>query len=328
MLIHTYSKPTNPDRVVILGGNGFLGGVLLRLLSQNRIETIAPSSHDLDLSSAGAPRTLAEILRPSDALIMLAALKGGRDLDEDGFVANVAMGATVCRAVRQAGCGHVIYISSDALYPFTTEPVREGLPPRADTLYALMHLARETMLQTLDSPLAILRIAQVYGSGDPHQSYGPSRMIQSALREGRIVLYGSGEETRDHIHVEEVTSIILDVLMMRSRGLVNVASGRSVSFADLANLVSQTCGGSISIERNPRRMPVFHRSFDTAELQSAFSARARMSLEQGIALVVEEQRHTLAKGEFENGAHSSNDARVGGDENGFISDVGRASRRA
>jgi UDP-glucose 4-epimerase len=231
---------------------------------------------------------LAKRLRPGDALVMLAAVNPGRRHDEEAFLANVGMASAVCRAIRDAECAQVVYISSDAVYPFIPTAIQEHVAPLPATLYAHMHLARETMLRALESPpVTVLRLTQVYGAGDPHNAYGPTRMIRSALTEGRIVLYGSGEETRDHICVDEAVAAIVGVLTMRSRGLVNVATGRSISFADLAELVRRTCGGSIAIEHEPRRMPVLHRRFDTRELKVAFPAHVSIPLEAGIAKMAE-----------------------------------------
>lgn len=294
-LEHTHPEPQSPERVVVLGGNGFLGRALLARLSQAGIPALALNSRDVDLTSPMADRLLAKRLRPRDALVMLAAVNPGRRHDEEAFLSNVAMASAVCRAVPQAGCAHLVYISSDAVYPFISDPVEEHLAPLPTSLYAHMHLARETMLRAIESvPVAVLRLTQVYGAGDPHNAYGPSRMIRSALNEGRIVLYGSGEETRDHIHVDEAAITLLNVLTMRSRGLVNVATGRSISFADLAELVRRICGGAVEIAHEARRMPVMHRRFDIGELEAAFPGRVAIPLEEGLAIMAERQRSAQA----------------------------------
>lgn len=318
-ITHELSEPRLPSRVVVLGAGGFLGRSLLRWLSATGTETLAPTSRELDLSAPDATERLAAILRPADSVVLLAATKSGARLDDDGFVANVAMGAAVCNAVRRTGCAHVVYLSSDALYPFVTAPIREDVAPVPTSLYALMHLARETMLRKLDTPVALLRVTQVYGAGDPHLAYGPARMVWSALREGRIVLYGAGPETRDHIHVDDVTSVLLEALTRRSRGLVNVATGRSTSFADLAQLVARICGGSIAIEHEPPRMPVMHRKFDTTALQEAFPDHLVTPLEAGIASMVEDGRRAVALesrpavrvGPYRNGSGRMRDVEMG-----------------
>lgn len=301
-IVHEKSTPRGPTRVVLLGGTGFLGRGIQALLTESAIDSLILSSMDLNLSASDAAARLASMLRPTDSIVMLAATKPGRRLDEEGLVANIAMGASVCKAIRASGCSHLVYLSSDAVYPFGTEPIVEETTTAANTLYAAMHLEREVMFNNLEGmPVAILRSTQVYGPGDHHRAYGPVRMAHSAVSEGRIVLYGSGEETRDHIHVRDLASVIVSVLEMSSRGVLNVASGRSVSFADLAEIVRSASASPVLIQREPRRMPVLHRRFDISNLERAFPRRSQTPLGAGIAtLIVEKQRITAEEKSFSN----------------------------
>src|SRR5262249_10279510 len=199
-LVHGHAEPRPPERVVVLGGDGFVGRALRRQLAAQRIDTLSLNSRDLDLASPSADRALAERIRPDDTVVMLAAVNPGRRHDEQAFHASVAMASALCRAIGEAGCAHLVYVSSDAVYPFVSAAVDEHLATSPTSPYARMHLAREAMVRAIDNvPVAVLRLTQVYGAGDPHNAYGPSRMIRSALGDDRIVLYGSGEETRDHV---------------------------------------------------------------------------------------------------------------------------------
>src|SRR5262245_7053089 len=289
-LVHGHAEPRPPERVVVLGGDGFVGRALRRQLAAQNIDTLSPNSRDLDLASPSADRALAERIRPGDALVLLAAVKPGRRHDERAFQASVGMASALCRAIRASGCAHLVYVSSDAVYPFVDTPVDEHLATSPTSPYARMHLTREAMVQAIDDvPVAILRLTQVHGAGDPHNAYGPSRMIRSALGEGRIVLYGSGEESRDHVHIDEVAAALVAVLTRQSHGLLNVATGRSISFAQLAGLVQRMCGGTAKIEHAPRRMPIMHRCFDISQLDAAFPHRLSVPLEDGLAFMLDEE---------------------------------------
>ena len=147
-----------------------------------------------------------------------------------------------------------------------------------------MHIARELMIkQLVKSPIAVLRPTLIYGAGDPHNSYGPNRLRRMAHREGRITLFGEGEETRDHIYIDDVVALIELVLQLRSSGLLNLASGHSVSYAELAKMVAALCSFPVEIKGSPRQNPITHRAFDVTALHRSFPTFVFTPLKDGLA---------------------------------------------
>jgi len=291
LLKHKNSEPVRPRRVVVLGGYGFLGSHLVQELRSQGVESVAISRQDVDLAEPAVAERLAALLLPTDSVVMLAALKVGRRQDEDAYRLNICMAENVRGALVAKGCQHLIYLSSDAVYSYQSELISESSELAPSSLYAKMHLEREALFASIpDSTTCILRIAQVYGVGDPHEAYGPGRMIRTALRENRISLFGDGEDRRDHIHVSDVVSVICDVLALRSFGLANLATGQSHSFFWIANAISTLLPPQVSIEREKREQPLFHRSFDIAELKQAFPSFMPLKLEDGLAVMIEGER--------------------------------------
>src|SRR5258708_20458707 len=71
-------------------------------------------------------------------------------------------------------------------------------------MHGIMHLARELMLNaTVKAPLAVVRSTLIYGEGDPHNGYGPNRFRRLAAAGQEIVLFGEGEERRDHVLIDD-----------------------------------------------------------------------------------------------------------------------------
>ena len=102
-----------------------------------------------------------------------------------------------------------------------------------------MHLARELMLKaTVKAPFAVVRSTLIYGEGDPHNGYGPNRFRRLAAAGQEIVLFGEGEERRDHVLVDDVAEIVCRVIEHRSRGTLNIATGEVYSFRDIAERVA------------------------------------------------------------------------------------------
>jgi nucleoside-diphosphate-sugar epimerase len=155
-----------------------------------------------------------------------------------------------------------------------------------------MHLAREQMLSATagETPFAILRPTLVYGAGDPHNGYGPNRFRRLANRGERIVLFGAGEERRDHVLVNDIAEIVLRVLQHRSSGILNVATGTVASFRALAEQVTSLAPQQVAIEPTPRNGPMPHggyRPFDPAATAKAFPDFRYTPLAEGL---VEAQR--------------------------------------
>jgi uncharacterized protein YbjT (DUF2867 family) len=55
---HINTNPISPNRVVVLGANGFIGGEVVRLLRGLGIVTLSIGRGELDLSSPNSAREL------------------------------------------------------------------------------------------------------------------------------------------------------------------------------------------------------------------------------------------------------------------------------
>jgi UDP-glucose 4-epimerase len=284
MFEHTLAAPAAPDRVVVLGASGFLGRRLTTLCRDAGVETLGLGSADLDLTAEGAGAALAERLRPADSVVFLSALTPDKGRGVAPYMANQRMGAAVAEAVEKVGSAHVVYVSSDAVYPFESGLVDESTRADCVDLYGVMHRSRELLMASVcKHPLAVVRPTLIYGAADTHNSYGPNRLRRMARKDGRIVLFGEGEETRDHIAVDDAARLLLEILRRRSAGVLNAATGRSVSYRDLATKIAALFDPPVEVVGTPRQNPVTHRHFDITHLRRAFPDFVFTSLDDGLA---------------------------------------------
>ena len=290
MLTHHVPTPAAPARVVILGSRGFVGAHLSGHLRAAGMAVEDVPSSEVDLTNDTAPELLAQRLRKDDAVVFVSALTPDKGRDIATMMRNMRMGESVCLALQKTPCAHVVYVSSDAVYADEANPVRETSCTAPGSFHGTMHLVRERMLiettRTAKIPLALLRPSLLYGPGDTHNGYGPNRFVRTALQDGTIALFGGGEEQRDHVFIGDVSRLIELVLRHRSEGVLNIATGRAVSFADIAAHVRTAAGRDVAIAPSPRANPITHRHFDTTEIARAFPTFSPIMPAEGVAQTI------------------------------------------
>lgn len=289
MLDHHRQPAASPARVVVLGSRGFIGRTTVERLRKSGIMTLALPSTELDLEAPGAADALAAKLRPDDALVMFSALTPDKGKDIATMNRNLAMAGAVCAALGKQKIDHVVYISSDAVYGEAPALVDESTPAAPDALYGAMHLTRELMFRSVvpANALCILRPTLVYGATDTHNSYGSNRFRRQGAKDGKIPLFGNGEETRDHVLVDDVAELVRLCLTHKSAGVLNAVSGRSLSFKQCAELVVKQFEKMVEIELKPRGpgAVITHRSYDVSDCRKAFPSFRWTSAEEGFARV-------------------------------------------
>jgi nucleoside-diphosphate-sugar epimerase len=268
MLKHFHAQPQKPARVVVLGARGFLSTHLQSWCARQQIACHAVSSRDVDLTRPESARRLTELLRPDDAVVMASSQDKGRDYR--ALMANLRMAETVAAALESAGCAQLVYLSSEAVYDANQIPLDEDSSREPTDFYALAHTAREMMLSAelarRDVPVCLLRLTAVYGPGDTHNAYGPNRFVRDALRQGRIVLFGKGEERRSHVYIDDAVAIIGRALLHRSSGALNVAVRRPLTYKQVADEVVRLAGRPVEISYAPRTVPVIHRPYKPTQV--------------------------------------------------------------
>ena len=286
MLEHLNLAPQKPKRVVVLGSGGFVGGAILSRLQSEGILTLALGRSQVDLLSSDAASKLAALLKPDDAFVAVSAIAPCKD--SRMLVDNMVLASAMVQALTKAPVAHVVNVSSDAVYADGPVPLTEATPSAPTSIHGVMHLARELMFGAeVKAPLAILRPSLLYGRTDPHNGYGPNRFRRLAKEGKEIVLFGEGEERRDHVYIDDVGEIALRVLMRRSRGVLNVASGEVHSFRAIAEKVVRLSGRQAPIRGSPRSGPMPHngyRPFDIAACRVAFPEVRMTSIDRGLAL--------------------------------------------
>jgi GDP-L-fucose synthase len=303
-------------RVLVTGGSGFLGSFVVgKLRKRGAVEVIVPRSADYDLRNISAIRKLLEdASSPAlDIIIHLAASVGGIGANQtnpaDFFYDNLIMGVQLLHEAWKAGIGKFVAIGTVCAYPkFTPVPFKEedlwnGYPEETNAPYGL---AKKMLLVQSQA------YRRQYGYNSifllPVNLYGPrdnfdletSHVIPALIRKfieakkiaGRrpsVIVWGSGNPTREFLYVEDAAEgILLATERYNDSNPVNLGSGMEISIKELVHLIARLTefDGEIIWDRNkPDGQP--YRRLDTSKAQELFGFHASTSFEEGLTRTIE-----------------------------------------
>ncbi len=132
----------------------------------------------------------------------------------------------------------IIFMSSAAVYGNPVSlPIKETDTPAPISPYGLHKLMCEQLCHYYNEVhgyhIRCIRIFSAYGSGIRKQIFWD--IYQKYLANGKINLFGTGDETRDFIHVSDIMYAMDCILNYDgAEEIFNVANGEEISIRDLA----------------------------------------------------------------------------------------------
>jgi UDP-glucose 4-epimerase len=308
-------------RVLVTGGCGFVGRHFVNELVNRGHEVTVVDDLSTGLEPGKWPthlrpdrpfafkhgdvrQELANFGSDFDLVIHLAAVVGGRmtiEGDPLKVATDLAIDATFFNWLSKLAVAPkvVLNFSSSAAYPIHLQ-TREnrclltesminfdsdglGIP---DMTYGWSKLTAEFLAQYCVNNYGInvvsFRPFSGYGE-DQDLSYPFPRIVKRVIdREDPFVVWGSGDQERDFIHIDDIVQIALtSMLSLEPGAAMNLSSGEGISFFELAKRCQEIAGVELELKNDPTKPEgVFYRVGSTA-LRSQF-ANPTISLEEGI----------------------------------------------
>jgi nucleoside-diphosphate-sugar epimerase len=100
------------------------------------------------------------------------------------------------------------------------------------------------------------------------------------------MLFGEGEERRDHVDVADVAALALLILRHRSAGTLNAATGSVTSFREMAEMAVRLAKKDVPVRGQPRVGAIPHggyRPFDAGATRAAFPDFRYRPVAEGMA---------------------------------------------
>ena len=210
---------------------------------------------DLRTTEVGA------LLDGVDTVFHLAAQAGVRPSWAEGFedyvTLNILATQRLLEASRDRAVRRVVYASSSSVYGQAARyPTAEDDLPAPHSPYGVTKLAGEQLCGLYGSNHGVhtvsLRYFTVYG---PRQRPDMAlyRLIEHGLAGTAFPLYGDGEQLREFAFVGDVVSATIAAATadVAPGSVINVAGGSETRLADLIDLVGETIGRSVLLDRRP-----------------------------------------------------------------------------
>lgn len=316
-----HSSKSRSRSILVTGGAGFIGANLVRLLlkegygvtvldnlSTGRRESLAGLPIEFILGDILDRRTVDRAVRGKDGIVHLAAQTGVpaslRDPRKDCEVnilgtLNIleACRAENARAERQTRNAHkdglrIVFASSNAPLGRQSPPATEDKAPLPISPYGASKLAGEAYCLAYQGSwglsTVVLRFGNVYGPFSGHKGSVVAKFFRDISSEGKIVVDGDGQQTRDFIYVGDLCRAVLLALKSNVCGEVfQVATGTETKITHLAKLVKSTSGSKTAVTHGPSRQADIQRNYSAIEkIRSILAWEPEVDLRKGIEMTM------------------------------------------
>jgi UDP-glucose 4-epimerase len=244
-----------------------------------------------------------------DLVINLAATVGGREVIEGSPISNartIGIDASFFQWLVLEQPKHTIYMSSPVVYPEYLQDngstnghklsekdmdfessMRVGLP---DMVYGWSKLTAEYLAYIANKRhgLNIMCPRPFSGYGeDQDMNYPmPSICLRALKKEDPLIVWGSGEQVRDFVHVDDIINCILETYpKLEGYNYLNIGWGELKTFIDIASLAADIVGYSPSITTNKDKPEgVKYRVADIKKMEQYY--KPKVTLREGMTRII------------------------------------------
>ena len=160
----------------------------------------------------------------------------------------------------------------------------------------MMEILCQMYDEKLTTPLTtiVLRATNIYGPNDdfkPETSRVTAALLKKvAERQDPIEVWGSGEDVRDHIYVDDaVDAMLMALAKVESYAAFNIGSGRGYSVKEILAVMCEIEGykdaKTVFAREKPTMIPV--RLVDTRKAENILGFKAKTALYQGLRMTLD-----------------------------------------
>ncbi|MFW3146988.1 MAG: GDP-mannose 4,6-dehydratase [Thermoplasmatota archaeon] len=197
----------------------------------------------------------------------------------------------VLEYARKIECPKVVFRSSFTVYSEdNTLPLCEEDHVCPISPYALHKYTSERILQLYNDHYGMrnvsFRLFNIYGPRqDPDSIYSGvvMRFLDHAIKGEEIIIYDTGEQTRDFLYVKDAVRAMFEGYIQDAVGTYNVGTGKETTINELMKVTLETVGSEVPVMQEPRRKGEIKRSVaDVAKIKEDLGFTAGTDLATGL----------------------------------------------
>jgi len=303
--------------VLVTGGSGFVGTHFVQeLLKQGAKVRVPVHKRPLIIRDQGIETVNADLTRQEDCLaavkgvdcvvhaagaVAAAAVTAGNPME--AITTNLILTSQMLQAAWTGKVERFLLFSSSTGYPAADYPIKEEemwTGPTYQSYFGYGWMRRyleklgEFVVSKSNMKIALIRPTAVYGRWDnfnPATSHVIPALIRRAVdKENPYIVWGSGKEVRDFLHI---TDLVRGCLLMLEKYAtcdpVNIGYGEAFTIEDAVHIILKAASHEkaevVFDASKPTAIPF--RMVDTAKAKRIIGFEPEVSLENGLKDTVE-----------------------------------------
>ncbi len=247
------------NKVLITGASGFIGNKLVRHFISKGFEVEGWDKFEngtgfpiikVDMSDIDTIESKLGSIKPDIIIHCAGSADVGKSVKDpkSDYEGNVTVTHNLMFTMHKLGLEKTrfVFLSSAGVYGNPVSlPITEDMPLNPLSPYAVHKVMCEELCKYFASNygmnVKVARIFSAYGAGLKKQIFWD--MYQKYKNTGRLEMFGTGSESRDYIHVDDVVqSLYLLATKDSDYVIFNVANGEEVTIREVTELFANVVG--------------------------------------------------------------------------------------
>ena len=286
-------------KILVTGAFGQLGSSLLRKFEKSKKEIIALDKRKknefsnvkeiiTEITKIENLKKYKEELKDVTTLIHLASyITNDRDVIKSGpesIKLNIV--GTINLLNYLPNLKNISFTSSYMVYGTPTKKIiNENHPTNPNVVYGASKLATEKYLQIFSKEsgikLSILRMMGIYGVEKPHGQAIPT-FIKLISENQNPIIFGTGNEKRNHLHIDDATDSIINSIKQKKTGIYNIGGKDTPSNLEVIEKINSIMNKKIAPKFKKSKNISYDFITDISKARNELLFEPRVSIDDGI----------------------------------------------